>query len=352
MIGTAAAMMMAASAHQPAVDVVAFGSCAREERPQPVWDQIIAHEPDLFLFIGDNMYADIWEVDGKQVMQPPPAASYIADAYAVLAQQPGWQRINEVCPVLAIWDDHDYGDNDAGKDWKFKRESQRMFADFYGYSAGHPIRQREGIYHAETFGADDRRVQVIMLDTRYFRDDLERAADRGTRRGPYEATADTSKTLLGEAQWSWLGEQLREPAAVRIIATSIQVVADEHGFETWGNFPHERERLYALIDEADASGVVFISGDRHLTEISRDVRGSAPYPMWDFTSSGMTEDPGAARDANSWRIGPVTRDLNYGLVRINWGETAEETEIVFEARGREDRLLTRQSIWLSELRER
>ena len=74
--------------------------------------------------------------------------------------------------------------------------------------------------------------------------------------------------MLGEDQWAWLEEQLRTPAEVRLIASSIQVVAEDHGWEKWMNFPHERERLYRLIRETRAEGVVFLSGDRHLAELS------------------------------------------------------------------------------------
>lgn len=342
------------------MDVIAFGSCARERQSQPIWTEIVATNPDLFLFIGDNHYADFWEKDGKMVMAPVETVSRLEEAYAALGAQPGWQRILRTCPVMATWDDHDYGANDAGTEYALKRDSQRLFMDFYGFGDNAPIRRQEGIYHARVTGPEGKRVQVIMLDTRYHRDPLERASDEqrrannaAGRRGPYVATSDSSKTLLGESQWMWLEEQLKQPAEVRVIASSIQIVADEHGFETWGNFPHERQRLYGLIASTGASGVVFVSGDRHLTEISVD-RGltpgrSVPYPMWDFTSSGMTQRPEPARDPNSFRVGPVLRETNFGVVRITWGPTPKTTMIAFEALGDRGQLLNRQSVFLSDL---
>ncbi len=355
----AAAQTAPAGGVEP-LDVIAFGSCAREREAQPIWTEIVATNPDLFLFIGDNHYADFWEKDGKMVMAPVETVGRLEEAYAMLAAQPGWQRIQRTCPVMATWDDHDFGANDAGTEYPLKRDSQRLFMDFYGFSPADPARQREGIYSARVFGPTGRRVQVIMLDTRYFRDPLERATDAQReagravgRRGPYVPTADTSRTMLGEAQWTWLAEQLKQPAEVRIIASSIQVVADEHGFETWGNFPHERQRLYGLIASTNASGVVFLSGDRHLTEISVD-RGlsperAVPYPMWDFTSSGMTQRPEPARDPNTLRVGPVRKETTFGLVRIAWGQTPETTSIAFEAIGDRGQLLTRQTVFLSDL---
>ncbi|MEM7754109.1 MAG: alkaline phosphatase D family protein [Planctomycetota bacterium] len=355
---SACGVACAGDANRGVLDVIAFGSCAREYQPQPVWEDIVAHDPDLFLFIGDNQYADLHPEGDRRVMKPVTDIRRIEEAYADLAAQPGWALINEQCPVLATWDDHDFGKNDGGAEYPLKAESQRVFMDFYGVPADHPMRSREGVYQAQMFGPEGRRVQVILLDTRYHRDAIERnPAGRVNGLGPYMPTTDASRTMLGEAQWAWLGEQLEQPADVRIIASSVQVIADEHGWETWGNMPHERRRLYELIDEKDASGVVFLSGDRHLMEISRHAAGvdGAPYAMWDFTSSGMTEaGERVVRDPNSDRVGPVRRTLNYGLVTIDWGESATggDTEIALEGRGFDGELLTRQSVWLSALRER
>ena len=190
-----------------------------------------------------------------------------------------------------------------------------------------------------------------MLDTRYHRDPLERSTDGVPRPGPYAPTGDTSKTVLGDEQWRWLAEQLRTPADVRLLASSIQIVADEHGWETWGNFPHERERLYKLIDRTNAGGVFAISGDRHLMEISRDVGRGSPYPIYDFTSSGLTQKPQMINDPNSRRVGPVLRETNFGVIRFEWGETVAQTAIHLEGYGDQGQMLTRQTVWLSELSE-
>lgn len=347
----AAAFTMVPSVQPTEVDLIAFGSCAREREEQPIWTEIIARRPDLFLFIGDNQYADFWEDEtGKITMHPVTKVERLHEAYAALAGKPGFIAMRETCPVLATWDDHDYGANDGGREYALREQSREIFLDFWGFPADDAARKHEGVYHARTYGPEGRRVQVIMLDTRYNRDALE-TGERQQGRGPYLATPDTSKTMLGEAQWAWLGERLREPAEVRVIASSIQVVADEHGYETWGNMPHERERLYRLIDEADAAGVVLISGDRHLMEISRDTEHGAPYPMWDFTSSGMTQRPGEANDPNRYRVGEVKRETNYGVIEIAWGEKPADTVVTFVGYGAEGKVLMKQSVPVAELAE-
>ena len=151
-------------------------------------------------------------------------------------------------------------------------------------------------------------MQLLLLDTRYFRDGLERGK-RGAVTGPYRPTKDTRKTLLGEAQWAWLETQLRRPAELRLIASSIQVVSRENGWETWGNFPHERQRLFDLVKTTGANGVLILSGDRHMSELSCERGEAVPYPMYDITCSGLSK-AGGGRDGepNPHRVfGPLPR---------------------------------------------
>ena len=242
-----------------AIDVIAFGSCLRGDDDPAVWNAILAQDPDLFLFLGDNVYVDV-------PVAPRGPADFLAK-YDRLATHPGWRALRAAVPVLATWDDHDYGLNDAGAEFPLKRVAQNQFLDFFGSEANTEAdaarRDRPGIYHAQTFGPAGRRVQVILLDTRFHRGPLTRNEHRPRGRGPYRPDAESTSGVLGAAQWAWLEEQLRQPADLRVIASSIQVVADEHGWETWGNLPRERDRLYRLIDDTDAAGVVFVSGDRH-----------------------------------------------------------------------------------------
>jgi alkaline phosphatase D len=330
------------------IDLIAFGSCARQDREQPVFDEIAAEGADVFLFIGDNTYCDL----GGDV---PENRAEIEQAWQALGAKERWQRFTRSQPVLATWDDHDYGKNDAGVEWALKNDARELFLDFFGERSDSPRRTRDGIYDAITVGPEGRRVQIILLDTRWNRGPLtENPAGRVGGLGPYIAGADTSAAVLGEAQWDWLEERLREPADVRILASSIQVVADEHGWETWGNFPHERERLYRLIDETDAAGVIVISGDRHLMELSRDAERGAPYPIYDFTSSGLNweDKPHTVPEPNARRIaGPAAlRQVNYGLIRIRWAR--ERTTIELVGKGPDGEAIIAHTVGLGELRER
>lgn len=355
----AMAMSLPASTAAASDFTISFGSCARERLPQPIWTEVLATDPDVFLFIGDNQYADVFYRDGRRVMAPVDDIERIREAYRDLDAKSGFRRLRRAVPLMATWDDHDYGANDAGTEYALKEESKQAFFDFYGFRENDPIREQPGVYNARVFteevAGEAKRVQVIMLDTRFNRDSLDRKDVREPGLGSYRPTEITSKTMLGEEQWEWLEAELRKPADVRVIASSIQVVAWEHGYETWGNMPHERQRLYDLIDETDAAGVVFVSGDRHLMEISRDASGwegaGVPYTMWDFTSSGMTERPRPVSEPNSYRVGPVLRETNFGVIEIDWTEDGSDASIDLVGLGDQGQMLTRQTVWLSDLAE-
>lgn len=322
------------------LSTIAFGSCAKQDLPQPIWDTIVDQQPDVFLFIGDNVYAD--------KPAPPESPGDIAEAYRRLGAKPGFQRLRRVCPILATWDDHDFGLNDAGKEYPLKRASQMLMLSFFGEPAKSPRWSRDGVYGAWMFGPADERVQILLLDTRFFRDPLYRNPDgRPGGRGPYLPHEDETPTLLGEEQWTWLEAQLKKPAAVRIIASSVQVVPSEHGWEGWVCFPHERRRLYELIEKTGAEGVVFISGDRHHMEISCDRDPDTPYPLWDFTSSGMTDPVGRNNEPNRYRVGPIVKDSVFGVIRINW---SGEPSLVLQGLNLQGKELVRQEIDLSTLR--
>lgn len=340
---------------QPADDTplsrIAFGSCARQDRPQPIWDAVVETQPQRFVFLGDNIYADTEDMD---VMRAK---------YALLAKQPGFQKLKKTCPVLATWDDHDYGANDAGAEYPKKREAQQVFLDFFQVPRDDPRRGREGVYFSQTFGPKGKRVQLILLDGRYFRSPLKKNYPVGEPgegyRGKYRPNTKRSATMLGDAQWGWLAEQLKAPADLRIIGSGIQVVADEHGSETWGNFPRERQRLFRLIRETGANGVVFLSGDRHLAEISRLPAKHADgvgYPLFDVTSSSLNAPSGNftragvrfANEINSYRVGLTYFEVNFGNVLIDWEPS--EPVVRLQVRDEKGGVVLQRRVRLSELR--
>ncbi|MBU3666442.1 MAG: alkaline phosphatase family protein [Chthoniobacterales bacterium] len=297
---------------------IAFGSCANQNREQPVWEAINKTKPQLFIFMGDNVYADTAE-----------PAEFRA-SYDKLSAIPAFAKLRASCPIIATWDDHDYGKNDAGAEWEGKHAAKTAFMDFFRTPQDSPLRSRDGVHDSYVYGPDGKRVQVILLDTRWFRGPLERLddadhrklkAERGNWNGPYVPAKASDSTMLGEEQWKWLEAQLKIPAEIRIIVSSIQVISDENGWEKWGNLPRERKRLLDLVRD-NATGVIFLSGDRHVADISMlppETDGGPFYPVYDVTTSGLNQN-GHSKEPNRFRVGtefPFGKS-NFGLIKIDW----------------------------------
>ena len=296
---------------------IAFGSCAKETKPQPVLDVVVANRPDLFIYLGDNIYADTRDM---QVLQRK---------YAQLGSKPEFQRLRAAVPVLSIWDDHDYGENDAGKDYPFKEESRAIFFDFWRVPADSPRRTHPGIYGVQRFSQGGRTLQVLLLDTRTFRDSLLKNPKPLPAGSPfkndYQPDSTAGKTFLGETQWEWLKAQLLEPADVRIVASSIQFGHEYNGYESWTNFPAEQQRFLDLIKTTKANGVIFLSGDVHWAEISRrELDGG--YPLYDVTASGITET-WPHIEPNRYRVGEVVRENHFGQIVIDWQQLDPEISL-------------------------
>ena len=308
---------------------IALGSCAFQWDEQPIWDAVIAAEPDLFLYIGDAIYGDF---DGRQVYDV--TRETLDREWGVLASVASFQRLAASVPVMAVWDNHDYGRAEGGAEFALKDVSKEIFLDFFGEPDPSPRRQRSGIYDAKIFGPAGRRVQIILLDTRYNKGPYvlaERPEGAGGSLGKFAPQTDATVTVLGAEQWAWLDKQLRQPAEIRFIVSSTQIVADQKGMDEWGNYPHERRRLFDLIEATEAQGVVFLTGNVHFAEASVTLEG--PYPIHEFTSSGLTHtNEGYAEIGNPYRTAGPSTVLNFGLVEIDW--TAEPgPSVTFQAIG-------------------
>lgn len=292
---------------EPAVSDIAFGSCINHPE-HPMLDRALTVPMDVFLLMGDNIYADTQDM------------AVMRARYDALKASRFFRELRRKVPVLATWDDHDFGANDAGAEYPKRREAQAEFLRWIDEPADSPRRQREGVYDARVFGPAGRRVQIILLDTRYFRSPLARVprAEQKTIGGVYVPNPDRTTTMLGEAQWRWLEAQLQVPAELRVIVSSIQFVSEFSGAEAWANLPHEKQRMIQLLRTTRASGVLFLSGDRHWCELSR-MEGPG-YPLYDLTASALTEKhPRGTPSENRYRAQPKTyHDVNVGHLHIDW----------------------------------
>jgi len=294
---------------------IMLGSCLNERRPQPVWASIVAKRPDLFLMIGDNVYGDIgWTGDA--------ALSSLSRSYAALSASPEFAGFRRQVPMMSVWDDHDFGLNDAGATFAFRDRAETLFEVFWG--ASDAVRSRPGVYDSRMWGPKGRRVQIILLDTRYFRSDLEKLPYSDARRplGDNMPTSADGATMLGEVQWRWLEGELAKPAEIRLIVSSVQVLTSAHQFESWANFPMERDRLYRMLADGKAGNTILLSGDRHRAGFYQKQIEGLPTPLREMTSSSLnfpfasgergSEEPDADRTGGLWA------DPNFGGIDINW----------------------------------
>jgi alkaline phosphatase D len=282
------------------LDYLFFGSCAREKKPVPIFYKIAEKRPQLFLFLGDNVYGDTQDM---KVLQ---------SRYNQMSCKSEFQTLAETCPMIATWDDHDFGQNDAGLEYPYKAESKEVFLKFWGEAANSTRWQHEGIYTSYFFGDTAHLAQIILLDLRTFRTALK--TDKNDN---YLPNFDADATILGQAQWAWLKTELQKPAKVRIIASSSQFASPPVGFEGWANFPLEKQKMADLIAETKANGVIFLSGDLHYGELSK-WETTNTYPLYDLTSSGLNQINDDVADNNTNRVGEALQDYNFGAVRLNW----------------------------------
>ncbi len=302
------------------MDVLAFGSCNKHDKKQPLWKSIKAQQPDVWLWLGDIIYGD---TENMRELQ-----SY----YSAQKNQEDYQDfLASGCDVIGVWDDHDYGVNDGGEEYPYRSESRDLLFEFLDVPENDPNRLHEGAYSSQTYGSGKEKTKVILLDARYFRDEL-----KPNRSSKHRYKPNKTGDLLGDEQWAWLEKELAESdAAIHIIACGIQMIPSEHYFEKWSNFPAERERLFQLLGDDKTPGVILLSGDRHAGELSKmDVKG-LEYPVYELTSSGLTHywDFDEDKEPNKYRVGNRVGNYNYGLVKIDWSKSPLEADLQLRGLG-------------------
>ena len=325
-----------APAINPSISRIAFGSCSTQDEPQPILRTVTDWQPELFIYLGDNIYGDTRDM---QLLQAK---------YDKLGSRPEFQQLRASMPVIATWDDHDYGENDAGREYPFREQSKQIFLRFWNEPEQSTRREHPGIYTSYRFGdlGSGQSLQIILLDTRSFRDPPLKAPFSSWK-NDYLPDTDPQKTLLGAEQWEWLKQRLLEPADLRIIGSSIQFGHEYNGWESWTNFPRELMRMVSLIQETRAEGVVFISGDVHWGELSR-LQVPGGYPLYDLTASGLNRDWEYV-EPNGNRIGEACMDFHFGMIHIAWGASPSVQLRVHDMTGR---ARVRRTVRLSELKFR
>jgi alkaline phosphatase D len=301
--------------------VISFGSCNKQYAENILWKEISKNNPDVWIWGGDVIYSD---TDNMNKLQ--------SDYHAQWAQK-GYKEFANSLSVLGTWDDHDYGLNDGGEEFHMKKESQQLFLDFINVPKNDQRRNREGVYHSQVFETKKGSIKIVILDTRYFRSGLTKSTEEGKR---YQPNAYGEGTILGKKQWNWLHEELTNSTAdFNIIVSSIQFISYLHGFESWGNFPHEVDTLIKLVKTSKAKGVIVLSGDRHISEFSSIKTSDLTEGLVDFTSSGLTHSyTSFSGEENPNRLGNVVSEISFGLLNFNF----DTKEVTMQMKGKDNEL--------------
>ena len=283
-------LFITCSLHSQETYKIALGSCLHQDHPAPIWDAVNDNNIDSFFFLGDNIYGDVpsglpWKLKRSYDKQKK-----------VL---PSWLMSKQ---IHVIWDDHDYGKNDGGGSYHFKEYAQDLYIDFWDIPDNDPRANREGIYYQQLQNINGLRVLFVGLDTRYFRSNIKEKDD------VYLPNLETEATFLGDEQWEWLTDTLKQEHDLLIMASSIQVLATEHRFEKWSNIPSERNKLLTLLESLD-SRVIVVSGDRHRA-------GLYQYnDITEITASSLNR-PTYSEETDSLLLGKTYTENNFGLISI------------------------------------
>lgn len=321
-LGLFFSLIAIASYSQTKTYSIAFGSCDNQRLKNELWKSIDENHPAAWIWGGDDVYSDT--EDMKE----------LKENYAIQKNDSDYLQFISNKQILGTWDDHDYGLNDGGEEYPYKRESQQLLFDFLGTSKDAPERFRDGVYNSRVIDFDGNKVKIIVLDTRFFRTAVTKAVNSKKRLQP---NPYGQGTILGEAQWKWLEQELNaSDAKFNVIVSSIQLVSDQHGFECWGNFPHEIDKLEKLIVASKAKGTFVISGDRHIATFSSKTIPDLKYPLVDFTSSGLTHVYSSfSGEENPYQIGKVVAEKNFGLLQFDF----INNRVIMQIRGLENKLL-------------
>jgi alkaline phosphatase D len=279
---------------------IAFGSCLDQDYPQPIWESIKNENINSFIFLGDNVYGD----------DPSGELNKMKIAYTKQKKMiPEWLYKKD---INVIWDDHDYGLNNGGASYSFKKQAKSMYLDFWNIPKDDLRRTREGIYTNKLINIDGFRVNIVLLDTRYFRSDLNRTLDV---KPVYKKNLNPNSTVLGKKQWAWLEETINQKADLVILSTSIQLLATSHRFEKWSNFPIEHLKIKKLLKNSKIP-ILIISGDRHQGAIYNE------DSLFEITSSSLNKPLSPSKltgpkEEDNKMIGDMYIDENFGLITID-----------------------------------
>ena len=306
---------------------IAFGSCSKvsQFRSGPIYQAIAEEKPDMMIFVGDNSYFIVGDGSDRHFGTTGETGDWTSlegmiHRHLITRNHPDLQAMFRRIPCYAVWDDHDYGPNNADRTFALKEEALLAFRRMWGNPA-YGTAESPGIFSAFRHGP----AEIFLMDNRYY------------KYSPLEHNDATPKTgrIWGKAQLDWLLAKLKASTApVKIIANGTQVLnKSQSGEGHYREAVGEMERFLAFVKKRRIGGIVFLTGDRHFSEAMQQRIPNGPL-LVDCTSSPLQQnqkvgplEKGSEHNNRLWAM----RGNNFGLLTINI-PTEEEGSIAFETR--------------------
>lgn len=311
----------------------AFSSCAyvneeRFDRPgdpygggYEIFGHIADTKPDFMIWGGDNMY--LREPDWN-------SETGIMHRYTHTRSLPEMQALLASTHHYAIWDDHDFGPNNSDRSFWNKHLTEKAFKNFWG-NPNYGVANGKGI--TGTFQWAD--VQFFLLDNRYFRTPNNRTTGE--------------RHIIGMDQEEWLIDALKNSfAPFKFVVIGGQFLNPVAGFENHATFNEERMRILEKIRAEKIGGVIFLTGDRHHTVLSKYEANDRVPPIYDFTISSLTAGSHSSDENNYFKVeGTMVGERNFSIMEVS-GERKNRTLSVKVINGK-GKLLWEKSISAKEL---
>ena len=294
---------------------IALGSCNRQDMSQEFWSTIEKDSADIFIWGGDNIYADT------------PDMKLMEAKYDTLKNNNYYQSFVNQLPygTIGVWDDHDYGPNNSDRSYRMREEALEIFRRYWA-NPGYGTSETDGIFTKYKYSD----VEFFLMDDRY-------------HRAPNQLKKE-DKDFFGEAQLQWLMDSLvSSNATFKIVVVGNQVTNKMKDSESLIAYGEEYEQLMDFLDKHDIPGVLFLSGDRHFTELLKTDREDS-YPIYEFTSSPLSSGTYGDLNESEEYDNPqrvdgtlVYDDQNFGMMHVRGEE--DNRRLVLETYGSDGEML-------------
>ena len=274
---------------------ISFGSCNYQHNDQSFWEKIIHFNPNLWIFLGDNFYAD--KTDKWSESLKKPSIDNMIEQYEILVSNMSFRKLmlNQNIKKIGIWDDHDYLNNDADVlvNTNYKNVSKKLFTTFLNVPENHQMMNREGIYtYYDLIDGNNHIIRFFLLDSRTFRTDVD---------------------ILGTDQWYWLENSLKNSTAlVNILCSGSNVLTKISDFDSWYKNGWTYNRLVKLLELYNIKNIIILSGDIHQGRLV------SKNNMIEIVSSPLSSPVTTYDQETEFNIGNIIKVHNFGFIDVNY----------------------------------